>query len=127
MSSIKFLRILVVLFSITLFSCEDEPVDPRPVIETSTADCSDPIDVTAVRSDDTSKATILWTANGDQTACKCNTEMLDLQSAPELLWHPTQPLKFFQVYQKMQVMIFMCDRNARQINLVIGLVQLMCP
>jgi hypothetical protein len=68
MSSIKFLRILVVLFSITLFSCEDEPVDPRPVVENSTADCSDPIDVTAVRSDDTSKATILWTANGDQTS-----------------------------------------------------------
>ena len=68
MSSIKFLRTLIILFSITLFSCEDEPVDPRPVIETSTADCSDPIDVTAVRSDDTSKATILWTANGDQTS-----------------------------------------------------------
>ncbi|WP_309640303.1 hypothetical protein [Flavobacterium sp.] len=66
MKAINFLRALMFAVSILFISCEDEPVDPQTSIENTNVVCSDPSNVTATRSTNTTMATVLWDDNGDQ-------------------------------------------------------------
>lgn len=61
-------RLLLIAFSVLFFSCDDEPVDPQPNDPGSALDCSVPQNVSAVRSTDTSMATLLWESNADQSS-----------------------------------------------------------
>ncbi len=68
MNAIHCLRGLMVAISLFFFSCENEPVDPQPASPITGLICSVPSNVTAVRSTDTSMATMLWDANVDQNS-----------------------------------------------------------
>ena len=68
MNAMNFFRGLIITTSIIFYSCENEPVDPQPVSPISSVSCSLPSNVTAARATDTSLATLLWTANGDQNS-----------------------------------------------------------